>query len=187
LEREPECLGKEKRSAYMIALLSFCGIQEKRGGGPARSSDSRFETSGRPTAQGDVGISDGKDNPSKQTQRLKFWWVNQIDGFRPKQTQAIYLPCYQLDTAKFGPAFEKNGWSRPIKDLGNDQRGALKDEASVVSTNWVDDVMPPSWRHLPAGCRRYGHRPCPGSALVIIVKNWMLQQTGNKGLEGRRC
>jgi hypothetical protein len=22
--------------------------------------------------------------------RFKFWWVKKIDGFRPKQTQAIY-------------------------------------------------------------------------------------------------
>jgi hypothetical protein len=66
-------------------------------------------------------------HPNKPT-RFKFWWVNQIDGFRRKQTQAIDLPSCQLDTAKFGPGFEKNGWSRPIKDLGNDQRGTLKGE-----------------------------------------------------------
>jgi len=35
-------------------------------------------------------------------------------------------------------------------------------QASVVSTNWLEDVAPPSWRHLPAGCRRYGRRHCPG-------------------------
>jgi hypothetical protein len=77
----------------------------------------------RLTAQGWRGISDwgGQVNPSKPN-RLKFWRVNQIDRFRPKQSQAIYLPCCQLDTAKFGPVFGKNGWSRPIKGLVNHQR-----------------------------------------------------------------
>ena len=31
--------------------------------------------------------------------------------------------------------------------------------AGVVSSNWVDNVAPPSWRHLPAGCRRYSSEP----------------------------
>ena len=59
----------------------------------------------------------GRTTHPNKPNRFKFWWVNQIDGFRPKQTQGIYLPCCQLDTTKFGPVFEKNGWSRPIKDL----------------------------------------------------------------------
>jgi hypothetical protein len=49
-------------------------------------------------------------NPNKPN-GFKFWWVNQIDGFRPKQTQVIYLPSCELDTAKFGLFFEKSKWS----------------------------------------------------------------------------
>jgi hypothetical protein len=60
--------------------------------------------------------------------RFKFWWINQIDGLRPEQTQAIYLPFCELDTAKVGLFFEKNKWSQPIKDLGNEDRGTMKDE-----------------------------------------------------------
>ena len=60
---------------------------------------------------------------ANKTNGFKFWWVNQIDGFWPKQTQAIYLPCCQSDTAKFRPVLGKNGWSRPIKDSGKDQGG----------------------------------------------------------------
>ena len=68
---------------------------------------SRFKTSGR-RLRGEVGFSDGgrPTHPNKP-KRFKFRWVNQIDGFRPKQTQGIYLPCCQLDTTKFGPAFLK--------------------------------------------------------------------------------
>jgi hypothetical protein len=88
LELAPECLGKQKRSEYMIALLSSCGIQDKR-----------------------RGISGGGTSNPNKPNRLKFWWVNQIDGFRPKQSRAIYLPCYQLDTGEIRAAFETNAWS----------------------------------------------------------------------------
>jgi len=37
-----------------------------------------------------------------------------------------------------------------------------KCSASVVSTNWLDNVAPPSWRHLTAGFQRYGRRNCLG-------------------------
>ena len=33
LEREPECLGKQKRCRYMIVLTRFCSMQDKRGKG----------------------------------------------------------------------------------------------------------------------------------------------------------
>ena len=51
-----------------------------------------------------------KDEPKKggsqnKPNRFNSWWVKKIDGFRPKQTQAIYLPCCQLDAAKFGLFF----------------------------------------------------------------------------------
>jgi hypothetical protein len=65
----------------------------------------------RLTAQGWRGIF--RLGRTSKPNRLKFWRVNQIDRFRPKQSQAIYLPCCQLDTAKFGPVFEKNGWPWP--------------------------------------------------------------------------
>jgi hypothetical protein len=76
----------------------------------------------RPTAQGDVGFPIGRRiNPNKPN-RFKFWWVNQIDGFRPRQSQAIYLPCCQLDTARFGPVFEENGWFMTDQRFGEHAR-----------------------------------------------------------------
>jgi hypothetical protein len=45
-------------------------------------------------------------------------WVNRIHGSQPKQTQAIYHPYYQSDTAKLEPFFEEYGWLRSIKDWG---------------------------------------------------------------------
>jgi hypothetical protein len=107
LKREPECPGKQKRCQYMIALLRFYSIQGKRGGDPVRNWDPRIETSDRrPRATWDFR-GRGQPTPNKPN-RFKFLWVNQIDGFRPKQNQAVYLPCCQLDTTKFAPLFRKN-------------------------------------------------------------------------------
>ena len=79
--------------------------QDKRGGGPVRNWDSRFETS-EPTAPGRRGdFRWGRTTHPNKPNRFKFWWVNEIAGFRPRQSQDIYLPCCQLDTTKFGPVF----------------------------------------------------------------------------------
>jgi hypothetical protein len=101
LERKPECLGKQKRCQYMIALLRFYSTQtnEVETLLETRIQGLRLQTDG----PGRRGISDAEDTPSKQTQQVKCWRINQIDGFQPKQTHATYLPCGQLDTAKFGP------------------------------------------------------------------------------------
>src|SRR5208283_5516103 len=45
----------------------------------------------------------------------------------------------------------------------------------VVSNNWLDTVAPPSWRHLPAGCRRYGQRDCPA---ILRILHW--EPVGNR-------
>src|SRR5271167_847577 len=70
-KRKPECVGKQERCQYMIALLRFCGIQDQRCGGPMRNWDSRFETSDRgpratwdfrwggPTQANPTGLSSG--------------------------------------------------------------------------------------------------------------------------------
>jgi len=60
-----------------------------------------------PTAQGEVEFRFKRATDRNEPNRLKFWWVSQIHGFRRKQTQAMYPPFYQLDTAKLGPFFEK--------------------------------------------------------------------------------
>jgi hypothetical protein len=115
LEREPECLRKQKRCQYMIAHQAFTVPRPTRWR-PVRNSDSRFEISGRRLSPVPDGTRPRETrnfriaNPNKPN-RLKFWWVNQVDGFRPKQTQVIYLTCCQSDTTKLGPVFGKNGWS----------------------------------------------------------------------------
>lgn len=63
----------------------------------------------------------GYTKPSKP-KWLKIRYVNQIQAFLAKQTQASYLTCYQLDTAKIRPFFDENECSRPIKDLGTKER-----------------------------------------------------------------
>ena len=32
--------------------------------------------------------------------------------------------------------------------------------ANAASSDWVDNVTPSSWRHFPAGCRRYEQADC---------------------------
>ena len=79
---------------------------------PGEKLGSKIETSGRRLSPVPDGTGPRETwnfriaNPNKPN-RLKFLWVNQIDGFRPKQTQVIYLPCCQSDTAKLGPVFGK--------------------------------------------------------------------------------
>jgi hypothetical protein len=42
LQREPECVGKQKRYQYMIALLRFYSVQDRRGGGLMSDWDLRL-------------------------------------------------------------------------------------------------------------------------------------------------
>jgi len=49
----------------------------------------------------------GVDRDENKPNGLNIRPVNQMGGFEPKQTQDAYLACFQLDTAKFGPLFDK--------------------------------------------------------------------------------
>jgi hypothetical protein len=57
--------------------------------------------------------------------------------------------------------------STPGRDLSRSFSRLYSVEASVVSSDWLDNVTLPSWRHLPAACRRYGHRDCPGVSWTL--------------------
>jgi hypothetical protein len=94
---------KTKEMPVYDRLLRFCSTRTKEveAREKLRFKVMRLETHG----PGRGGISDGEATHRNKPNRFKFWWVNQIDRFRPKQTQVIYLPCCQLDTTKFGPVF----------------------------------------------------------------------------------
>jgi hypothetical protein len=49
--------------------------------------DPRFKTSYR-RPHGEVGFPMGRTTHPDKPNRFKFWWVNQMDGFQPKQAQA---------------------------------------------------------------------------------------------------
>ncbi len=87
--------------------------------------DLKFTTSDR-RAQRDVGFPIGSTTNPNKPNRFKFWGINQIDGFRPRQTQAIYLPCCHSDTAKFGPVPRKK-WMT-MTDQGSGERSTRYDE-----------------------------------------------------------
>ena len=66
----------------------------------------------RSRLQTDAGFRLGRKPSPNKPNGFKFWWVNQINGLRPKQTQVIYLQYRELNTAKFGLFFEKSGMSK---------------------------------------------------------------------------
>jgi len=92
------------------------------------------------TAVGDIRLN-GQASPNKPNE-LKMLFINQVQEFQEGQTQLIYLPCYQSDTAKNGAFFGKNKWLRSIKDLESGLRaglpvskdGGLKSESRLEST-----------------------------------------------------
>jgi hypothetical protein len=85
-----------------------------------RNWDSRFGTrdpqpspvTRRYWAQGDVELPIGRTTHPNKPNRFKFWWFNQIDGFRPKQTQAAYLPMLSIGYSEIRAGFckKQNGW-----------------------------------------------------------------------------
>ena len=99
-------------------------------------------------------------NAENKPKRLNIWPVNQIGGFRPKQTQASYLPWNLSVTAKMGPLFSKFkcGTVRSIKDCPFFPRLWHEPEIQAVfrpaALSALKGQPDSRWRSLPIAERR---------------------------------